>query len=87
MTTRHVESSWLTAISYVPVARELKHTLPSGMDGFLIARTRTGRKLVWCVPAWVCGLLMAHPSKGRALNFVKNGKWPAVPVPVSQQEH
>jgi hypothetical protein len=87
MTTRHVESSWVESLRYLPVAPELRDSMPANMDGFLIVRTRTGRKLTWAVPAWCVGLIMAHPSKGRAINYIRNGRWPAVPVPVSQQEH
>lgn len=82
MDTTPVTSSWVESLRYVPVNPEHKDAA-QGMDGFLLIRAKTGRTYIYGIKAWAVGLIMAHRSKGRALNFVMSGRWPRVKVPMS----
>ena len=77
MDTTTVDSSWVKSVAYVPAAKEVVDTLPSGCRGFLVVETESGKR-AWAVPPFLVGLVMAAKSKGRAMNKLVLGKYASV---------
>lgn len=76
MRPRHVRSTALRSVAYVPLAPELRGKLEG--DGFLVVKFRSGHKRAHLVPAWACGLLMASRSKGRGYSKLIRRRYPSV---------
>ena len=79
-------SSWITGLSYVPIAPEQKaqaRALGEKGDGLLVVATNHG-KVAWLVPSWCLGLLAAAQARGLSVGRVVckliRGKYPSVKI-------
>lgn len=68
---RPVKSSFLTGISYCPVAKSLKVQAPG--QGIVLVRTQD-HTYAYLAPSWVYGLLCAAKSPGRVYNRLLKSK-------------
>ena len=68
MTTRTVSSSWLSSLTYIPLAASYRAQLPD--KGFVRFTLASGAELTYLTESWRFGLLLTHKSAGRAYNLL-----------------